>query len=460
MQLSRRRFLESAGLVFAVPRLASAQEATDGFQLLRAEVKSIFLLENQAFSTTTWQFSGESATTVLRGRQGEEIKVHIVNLLDREIWFHWFGVRGPSELMTLNIQPGAENAVDCVFTPPDAGTFWFGPLTDASRLRDMGLYGMLVIEEKELTTTFFDVPMIIDDWKIDADGMIVGDFGNLEAAVGGGRLGNWFTVNSLYKPRMKLPADRPCRLRLLNTANAREMNVQFKGADPLIVALDGQPISPRHVGRQVLALAAGQRADLVLDTGSENVSMALDLFEDIVEVCYLDREGSAADSVLAYNFALPPNPVTGAINSKNARAIPIVIAGGAKGGLKSARFNNEVLDTRALLERGVAWAINETAGPGSAPIAQFAKDETVIFEIENRTYFEQPLHIHGHVWQLVEADGMPQENQPWMDTVVVPARKTLKLAFVADNPGLWVLQSLVAERVDSGLIASFSVATA
>jgi FtsP/CotA-like multicopper oxidase with cupredoxin domain len=32
-----------------------------------------------------------------------------------------------------------------------------------------------------------------------------------------------------------------------------------------------------------------------------------------------------------------------------------------------------------------------------------------------------------------------------------------KAAFVADNPGIWALQSLVAERADSGLIASFAV---
>jgi hypothetical protein len=40
---------------------------------------------------------------------------------------------------------------------------------------------------------------------------------------------------------------------------------------------------------------------------------------------------------------------------------------------------------------------------------------------------------------------------------VVPGLSTAKLAFVADNPGLWVLQSLVAERSDAGLIAAFSV---
>ena len=33
----------------------------------------------------------------------------------------------------------------------------------------------------------------------------------------------------------------------------------------------------------------------------------------------------------------------------------------------------------------------------------------------------------------------------------------LKLAFVADNPGTWALQSLIAERVDAGLLTSFTV---
>jgi FtsP/CotA-like multicopper oxidase with cupredoxin domain len=40
---------------------------------------------------------------------------------------------------------------------------------------------------------------------------------------------------------------------------------------------------------------------------------------------------------------------------------------------------------------------------------------------------------------------------------VVPGLSSAKLAFTADNPGLWVLQSLIAERADAGLIGAFSV---
>ena len=457
MQLSRRGFIGAVGLAVAHSRKVAAEESADGFQILRAQKYVAELLENTDIKTLLWRFSIEEKATVLRAKQGNELKVRIVNDLDREIWFHWFGVRGPSDMMTLNIQPGEANAVDCIFTPPDAGTFWFGPLTDASRQRDMGLYGMLIVEEQQVIPALTDIPLVIDDWKIADDGKIDESFGDLQAAVGEGRLGNWFTVNGAYLPRLKLPANRPCRLRVLNAANSRALGLQFKGADPLVVALDGQPIAPRQGGMLGLVLQPGQRMDLVLDAGEDNVTMALDISGDIAEVCYLEREGGAGDAVLPDNFALPINPLGVNVDVAKAKTVPVVIAGGARGGLKSATYKNEVLDLRGLLERGMAWAINGVAGPGGDLMGKFAKGETIILDINNTTQFDQPLHIHGHVWQVVEQGGAVQEGQPWRDTTLVPRMKMQKLAFVADNPGIWVLQSLVAERVDSGLIASFAV---
>ncbi len=457
MQLSRRGFVGALGLAAMGPRLVLAEESADGFQILRAQRREAALLESTETRTPVWSFSGEAQIAVLRAKQGGELKVRIVNGLDREIWLHWFGVRGPSEMMTLNVQPGEANATDCVFTPPDAGSFWFGPLTDASRQREMGLYGLLIVEEKQAIAGLTDIPLIIDDWQIGSDGKIDENFGDLKAAVGEGRLGNWFTVNGAYRPRLKLPARQSCRLRALNAANSRPMALQFKGAEPLVVALDGQPIAPRQGGMSELTLQPGQRVDLVLDGRAEAVAVALDIAGDIVEVCYLERQGEPGSDTLPDNFALPPNPIPASLDMEKARTIPVVIAGGARGGLKSATYNNEPMDMRALLERGVAWAVNGVAGPGGEAIGNFAKGESVILDIDNATEFDQPLHIHGHVWQVIEQGGAPLEGQPWRDTTLVPRRQQQKLAFVADNPGLWVLQSLVAERADSGLIASFAI---
>src|SRR5689334_4365183 len=100
MQLSRRSFVGGLGLAVLYPRLAVGETSADGFQILRAQKYVAELLENAEIKTLIWRFSIEETTTMLRARQGSELKVRIINDLDREIWFHWFGVRGPSDLMT------------------------------------------------------------------------------------------------------------------------------------------------------------------------------------------------------------------------------------------------------------------------------------------------------------------------------------------------------------------------
>ena len=453
---TRREFATLAIGLGMAPALALAQSA-DGFQVLRARRQQIRLLEATSALTGVWSFGDEGAPAIIAARQGEELKLRFVNELDHDIWLHWFGVRGPSDVMTINVPPGEKAAVDCVFTPPDAGTFWLGPVADSSRSREMGLYAMVVVTEATPVEGIADLAVIADDWKVDDTGVITDDFGDMHAAVGEGRLGNWFTLNSRYRPQLAIAADRFTRLRLLNAANARIMKFQFKGDDPLVVALDGQPVPPRQMGVEGLVLAPGQRADVLVQAVAGGTTMALDLFEDVVEIGTLAAKGKIAPPELADNFALPPNPIATAADMANAQTVPLVIEGGEKGGLAGAMLGGAMKSLRELLEAGYAWAINGTAGAGGAPLAEFPKGATAILAVDNRTAFDQPLHLHGHVWQLTELGGAALSGQPWRDTAVIPARKSAKLVFVADNPGTWAIQSLMAERADAGLFVGFSV---
>lgn len=445
----------AAGLL-AVPQFARAQPAEDGFVVLRAGPASARLMGADGPQTGLWSF-GPWPQPVLKARQGEDVKLRFINTLDSPITVHWHGVRGPAEMMSIAVAPGEDNGFDCVFAPPDAGTFLFGPVNDVSRQRDMGLYGLLIVEEAAPPANVIDLPLVLDDWRLDNDGRPEEDFGNLEDAIAQGRLGNWFTVNGAYRPRLEAPAGRPVRLRVVNAANVRTIGLLFKGADPLIVALDGQPVRPSQLGGSALSLAPCQRADLLIPEASQPVTLAFELFEDIAEVAYLERTGAAVAPTLPDNFALPANPVPAPAVLEGTRQVPLVIEGGAKGGLKSAKLRGEMLDVRALLERGYAWAFNGVAGLAVEPFATFKQGETVILAVENRTAFEQPLHVHGHVWQLIERDGRALEQEPLRDTAIVPARKAAKLAMVADNPGQWGLQSTIAERIDAGLFTTFSV---
>jgi FtsP/CotA-like multicopper oxidase with cupredoxin domain len=454
MGVTRRRFVAGAAALAGCSRLASAAALTaDGFMEIRLGSERLGLLEGGAGRTEAWLIGPGPGPLVIRARQGEQLKLRFINDLGRDVWLHFFGVRGPSELMTLNILPGADEAVDCVFTPPDAGTFWIAPMADQSRLRDMGLSAVLVVEEKE-PLPLDDLVLVLDDWKLADDGAIAGGFGDVAAMVGEGRLGNWFTINNRFRPRLPLGRARYTRLRILNAANVRTMNLLFKGSDPLLIARDGQPVKPGLLNGKALSLSPGQRADLLVNGGEGDIRLALDLFDDVAEIGYLIAEqGSGATAALADNFALPPNPAAAPDLTGEPRQVALTLEGGLKGGLTSAIFNGQQRDLRTLLENGKGWAINGVAGPSPQPAFAVKEGETVRLEVTNRTAFAQPLHLHGHAWQSAPQD----ESPPLQDTAVIPPGQTMVLSFKADNPGLWALHSLVAERADGGLITSFRV---
>lgn len=456
MQISRRSFLGTTLALAALGVPARAQEQTaDGFVELRAQRVALGLLEGGAGKTEAWLLGAGPGPAVIRARQGQPLKLRFINDLDRDIWLHFFGVRGPTELMTINVPPGADRAVDCVFTPPDAGTFWIAPMSDQSRLRDMGLQAVLVVEEAVPLPSVSDLVMVLDDWKLADDGAVEGNFGDVEAMVGEGRLGNWFTINNRFRPRLDMAKDSYTRLRILNAANVRTMFLLFKGQDPLLIARDGQPLKPETLHGKALALAPGERADLLVVASEGDVTLALDLFEDVAEIGYLIAPpGSTRPASMAENFMLPANPVDPLSAPDKMRAVAVTLEGGIKGGLTSARLNGAERDLRTLLENGKGWAINGVAGPAAEPLFAAQKGETIRLDVENRTAFAQPLHIHGHAWQLLGGAA----PAPFQDTVVVPAGETVSLAFTAGNPGLWALHSLVAERADGGLIATFTVA--
>ncbi len=137
-------------------------------------------------------------------------------------------------------------------------------------------------------------------------------------------------------------------------------------------------MKPELLDGKALVLAPGQRADLLVSVEQGEIRLALDLFEDVVEIGYLTPGGESGEiAPVAENFALPPNPLPalGALNE--AATIGIVLEGGIKGGLKSAILNGAERDLRTLLENGKGWAMNGVAGPAPEPLFTAKQGETV-----------------------------------------------------------------------------------
>ena len=106
-------------------------------------------------------------------------------------------------------------------------------------------------------------------------------------------------------------------------------------------------------------------------------------------------------------------------------------------------------DPRGLVERRRRRA-------RAKPLLRVKRGTPVVLAIKNETPAMQPLHLHGHVFRLLHPfdDGW----EPYfLDTVQVPENRTVRIAFVADNPGQWLLASTVLERFDTGLWTWFEV---
>jgi FtsP/CotA-like multicopper oxidase with cupredoxin domain len=82
------------------------------------------------------------------------------------------------------------------------------------------------------------------------------------------------------------------------------------------------------------------------------------------------------------------------------------------------------------------WGINGFAYGQGAPLT-VAKGERVEFVITNRTMMAHPMHLHGHVFQVIAINGKRFPGA-MRDTVLVPPMASATIAFDADNPGRWV----------------------
>ena len=63
------------------------------------------------------------------------------------------------------------------------------------------------------------------------------------------------------------------------------------------------------------------------------------------------------------------------------------------------------------------------------------------------------MHLHGHHAVVLSRDGEPATGSPWwVDSLEVEDGETYEIAFVADNPGIWMdhCHNLAARRAGAG----------
>ncbi len=454
MPASRRDFLRTAVAGLALPWLPARGNA----RTLKVAPAEVGLVGEKNPRTPVWTYNGSVPGPELRFRQGERLRIEVENALGVDTTVHWHGIRLPNAMdgvphLTQPPIAARGGRFTYEFDLPDAGTFWYHPHLGAVEQVARGLYGALVVEEREPPALDRDVVWVLSDWRLDREARIVENFRNPMDASHAGRVGNTVTVNGSIAENFSVRAGERIRLRLINASSARIYGLNFEGHEPSLIAFDGQPVAPHRAGRVVLG--PGMRADLVLDCAAAPGSRHRVIDDFYHSRAYeLLKLSYGAEAPLRASFPAAPrladNPL-GVPDLANAERHRIAFGGGAMGAVPNQREH-----------KGLFWTVNGRPvaehGHKHAPLLTLARERSYVLELANGTSWHHPIHLHGHVFRVVSRNGKPNARNEWADTVLLDPDSRAEVALVADNPGDWMLHCHVLDHQASGMMAVVRVA--
>jgi FtsP/CotA-like multicopper oxidase with cupredoxin domain len=341
-------------------------------------------------------FNGATPGPVIRARRGDEVRVRFVNGLDEPAALYWHGVRAAipmdGSLAAALVAPGT--GFDYRFTVPDAGTFWYRAVPRVRQ--EAGLYGALVVAEPAAP-------------PVDQDHVLV--FDSRPAGNDGTRRG---VMNGATSLDISVRRNERLRLRFVNASAAQVMDARVADHRVMMMALDGEPAEPFATRDGSIVLGPGNRADVFVDATLSPGSVAPIIFATesgeppAVRLVYGDA--SARSAPLGEPAPLPASPLPERMNLARALRVALPVEG-----------------------RGAA--------PARPPQAVFTAERgrTVVMAIDNRDTGVHIVHLRGHHVRLL--DRLDDGWKPyWLDTIPVAARQTVRIAFVADSPGRWLIE--------------------
>ena len=467
--ISRRTFVvgaTSAAAATALPHIAHDSVSPKEFALVAAPGHWP-IAGTQHPNTDVWCYDGQIPGPEIRVRQGDPVRIVVENRLAEDTTVHWHGIRLPNAmdgvpgLTQPPIKPGEKFTYE--FTPPDAGTFWYHPHADSLRQLGRGLAGVLIVEEPQAVPVERDIVWVLTDWRLADDAQIASGFGNAMEAAMSGRVGNTVTLNGAQSTDVAVRAGERVRLRLVNSALARIMALRFEGHRPVVVAIDGQPCDPHEPDGGRLLLGPAMRIDIVLDMQGEpgrRYRVVDDFYPDLSYwLTHLTYEDKAVVRSRAPKHPLmfPRNPLPEP-DITTAERHELKLQGGMMGGGMMSGMGGMM-----GMSHGAPWAINgmSMTGDGHAnmpPLLTLKRGRTCVLTMRNETAWWHPMHLHGHSFRVLTRNGAAVPHRVWADTVLVPPRETVEIAFVADNPGDWMLHCHVMDHQVSGMMTVLRVA--
>lgn len=391
-----------------------------------------------------WAYNGQVPAPVLRVKLGEEVEVLLRNELPQPTTIHWHGMRVPNAMdgvpgVTQDpVAPG--ETFTYKFTPKDAGTFWFHPHVRTAEQVERGLYGVLIVEDKEELPYDRDEVWVLDDWRLGRDGQIDPNFVTPHDLSHDGRWGQVITVNGKIRREMVVRPGERIRLRLANTSNGRVFRPTFSRLKPRIIAVDGM-YTGRPLEMNGFELAPGNRLDLDLVIPLELAGKTIFIIDRFTRNPYalatIKIEGEPMETP---QFEPPSNPNIPKYEGALARDVDVTY----------------VLNGQAGGKYGVQWTINGHIW-GEHEITEFTGDVWTRLRFQNISPRLHPMHIHGQFFKVIARDGKAVDEPYFRDTVLLFGKQTIDVAMVPIDWGKWMMHCHILEHAEAGMMTEIEV---
>lgn len=394
-----------------------------------------------------WGFNESLPGPVIRVTQGDTVVVAVKNDLPEPTMIHWHGIRlEPPMDGTMHVQdaimPG--ETFEYRFNAIDAGTFWYHSHFNETIQLERGMYGALIVEERETElATDRDRVFLLDDMKLDASNNFTrGSSFTRWKERHDGREGETILINGREHPEIKMHAGQTERWRFVNASSARYVRLSLGNIPFRIIATDGGFIEEPIYAQEVL-LTPGERVEILVGPFSPGESF---------DISSLPYNRFTFKKTRAASFATVKigniHPTINRVPRMLRRIEPLTT--------RDAMITRKVKMSVGLSwKRGLDFKVNDALHHHDAPVQS---GELQVWEIFNASMMDHPFHLHGFFFQVLDINGERPAFRAWKDTVNLPPRGKVKIAWMPDDRrGMWMYHCHILEHHEAGMMGHFQV---
>lgn len=234
------------------------------------------------------------------------------------------------------------------------------------------------------------------------------------------------------------------RLRIINGSSGTNFFINLGDLKGEVIATDGMAVKP--VSGSFFPLAIAQRIDVRVQLPREGAFPVLALREGAAEQTgFILTTPGASIRKLPVKNASPAGMLTLDLESQLVAANPLAPRP------IDRSFDLRLQGNMAVYEWPINGIVFDVAQPrGQKAQVQVVKGQRVALTFINETGMSHPMHLHGHTFQVIEINDKSL-NGAMRDTILVPPKSSVTVAFDANNPGTWYAHCHILWHLAAGM---------